>query len=51
MNPYLKVLNFTLGSLRPYRYEEGWWLWEEELNMAKIDEKWEGIEEVNKTKL
>ena len=24
MNPYLKGVNITLDSFRPYRYEEGW---------------------------
>ena len=40
-----------LDIWRPYRDEKGWILWWGELNMAELDGKWEGTEEVNKPKL
>ena len=48
MNTYLKGLHLTLDIWIPYRDKYGWQLQGEELNMAKIYGKWEGIEEVNK---
>ena len=51
MNPYLKGLNLMLNIWRPYRDKEEWILWGEELNMAELDGKWEGMEEVNKLNL
>ena len=40
MNPYLKRMNLTLDSWRPYRDKDGWRLRGEELNMAELDGKW-----------
>ena len=51
INPYLKGLNPTLDGWRTYRDEEGWQIWGEELKIAKLNEKWEGMKEVNKNKL
>ena len=48
MNPYLKGLHLTLYSWIPYREQYGWQLRGEELNMAKLYGKWEGIEEIIK---
>ena len=48
MNQYLKGVNLTLDSWRPYRYEDIWRLRGEGLNMAEVEGKWEGIEELYK---
>ena len=40
MTPYLKGVNLTLESCRPYRDEGGWMLIGEELKMAKVEWKW-----------
>ena len=49
MTPYLEGVNLTLYSWRPYRDEEGWRMIGEDLNMSKVEGKWEGIEEADKT--
>ena len=48
MNPYLKGVHLTLKSWRQYRDEDLWRLRGEELNMAEVEGKWEGIEEADK---
>ena len=49
MNPYFKSLHLKLGIWMIYRDEEGWRLRGEELKMAEVEGKWEGIEEADKT--
>ena len=49
MNPYLKEPHLTLDIWIPYREKYGWQLRGEELNMARLDGKWELMEEVNET--
>ena len=51
VNPYFKGLHLTLDSWIQYRDKYGCQLWGEELNMAKLDGKWEDMEEVNKPNL
>ena len=51
INPYLKGLHLMLDIWILYRYKEGWQLQGGYFNTAKIDGKWEGMEEVNKPNL
>ena len=51
MNPYLKGLHINMDSWSPYRDDKGWCMRGEQLNMARIYGKWEGMEEGNNTKL
>ena len=48
MNDYLNGLHLTLYSWITYRDKYGWQLRGEEFNMARLDGKWELMEEVNK---
>ena len=51
MNTYLKGVNLRLDICILYRYKEGYQLQGEELKMAKLYGKWEGMKEVNKHNL
>ena len=42
-NTYLKGIHLTLDSWILYRDKEGWKLQGEELKMAKLYGKWEGV--------
>ena len=51
MNPYFKGIYLTLDSWIPYIHKEGWKLRGGDLNIATLDGKWGGAEEVNKPNL
>ena len=49
--PYFKGLHLILDSGIPYIDKEGWILRVGEFNMSELYGKWEGVEELNKSKL